>query len=522
MGIPAVVGTQDATSKLKEGEIITVNGFTGNIFKGKVSENVQKEIKPVTQKTKTEIKVIVDLPSFAERAAKTNLKKVGLARLEGVIAESGKHPEFFLQNKNLQEYEEIIFKGMETLSKPFKEIWVRTSDIRSDEFANLEGAPKEKEANPMLGMHGIRYGLKNPELLKSELRALKRVSEQGKKIGIMIPQVISVEELKQTKKLLHEIKFTGAKVGIMVETPAAVQLIREFCEEGLDFISFGTNDLTQYILAVDRGNKKVQELFNEMHPAVLHQLEYVLRVCSRNNVETSICGQAGSKKEMVKFLVERGIDSISVNADVAAEIAEYVAKLESQSQEETSPEGVGGQEVMESEEEKTLPPSITEKEDVEVETQDIEKKESVNNENNNDNNSPKEIVAEDSSLHSKTINNNPSNGSGGRDTNDKEVKTEENKDETLVEEDPAKKPVEEKEEDDSNENTNNKDSPDEEKTLEEEEDKDSEPSEKTRESGGGINLENEHAPSETSEAPSIPGSEFAIKENLKEEVLDIF
>jgi pyruvate,water dikinase len=120
----------------------------------------------------------------------------------------------------------------------------------------------------------------------------------------------------------------------MVETPASVQLIKEFCEEGIDFISFGTNDLTQYILAVDRGNEQVQHLYNEMHPAVLHQLEFVIRVCKRNNVETSICGQAGSKKEMVKFLVEKGIDSISVNADVAKEIADYVTEIEKEMGEE--------------------------------------------------------------------------------------------------------------------------------------------------------------------------------------------
>jgi hypothetical protein len=114
----------------------------------------------------------------------------------------------------------------------------------------------------------------------------------------------------------------------MIETPAAVQLIREFCEEGIDFISFGTNDLTQYLLAVDRGNQQVQGLYNEMHPAILYQLGYVIRVCKKNKVETSICGQAGSTKEMVKFLVEKGIDSISVNADMANEIANYIAKLE--------------------------------------------------------------------------------------------------------------------------------------------------------------------------------------------------
>ena len=343
MGIPCVVGTQEATTKLKEGEIITVDGSTGQIYKGKVAETVQKEVLPVTAKTKTEIKVMVDLPSFAERASKTKIRKVGLTRIEGIIAESGKHPAYFLQQNKIQDYEDIIFKGIKEISQYFDELWVRTSDIRSDEFQNLEGAPKEKEANPMLGMHGIRYGIRNPEILKSELKALQRVTENnapsdvpqgGKKIGLLLPQVISVEEVKKVKEFLTEINFLQAKVGIMVETPAAVQLIKEFCEQGIDFISFGTNDLTQYILAVDRGNEQVQELYNEMHPAILYQLEYAIRVCKRNNVETSICGQAGSKKEMVKFLVEKGIDSISVNADVASEIADYVAELEKERGEE--------------------------------------------------------------------------------------------------------------------------------------------------------------------------------------------
>lgn len=334
MGIPCVVGTQEATTKLKEGEIITVNGSTGKIYKGKVAESVQKEVLPVTAKTKTEIKVMVDLPSFAERASKTNIKKVGLTRMEGIIAESGKHPEYFLKAKKIKDYEEIIFKGIKDIAEFFDEMWIRTSDIRSDEFQNLEGAPKEVEANPMLGMHGIRYGIKNPDVLKSELNALKRVAEKGKKMGILMPQVISVDELKKVKDILKEIEFKDAKVGIMVETPAAVQLIKSFIDEGIDFISFGTNDLTQYMLAIDRGNEQVQHLYNEMHPAILYQLEYVIRICKRNKIQTSICGQAGSKKEMVKFLVEKGIDSISVNADVAKDISDYVAELEKERGEE--------------------------------------------------------------------------------------------------------------------------------------------------------------------------------------------
>jgi len=328
MGIPAVVGTGDATEKLKDGEIVTVDGFSGKIYKGKTAENKKKEIEKVTTQTKTEIKVMVDLPSFAKRASETGIKKVGLTRIEGIIAESGKHPNYFLEKNQIKDYEEVIFKGISQIAEYFDEMWIRTSDIRSDEFSNLEGAPKEKEANPMLGFHGIRFSLKHPEIFKAELNALKRVKEKGKKIGILLPQVISIDEVKKTKEIIKELNFENLKLGIMIETPAAVQMINQLCEEGIDFISFGTNDLTQYMLAVDRGNEEVQDLYNEMHPAILYQLGYVIRVCKRKGVKTSICGQAGSKKEMVKFLVENGIDSISVNADVASEITSYVKEIE--------------------------------------------------------------------------------------------------------------------------------------------------------------------------------------------------
>ena len=328
MGIPCIVGTQEATTLLKDGETITIDGYNGKIYRGKIAETQQKQVLPITAKTKTKIKVIVDLPSFAERASKTGIKSVGLTRIEGIIAESGKHPNYFLQKKEMKDYEEIIFKGISEIAKYFEEMWIRTSDIRSDEYQNLEGAPQEKEANPMLGMHGIRFGLKHPEILKAEISALKKVAEKGKKIGLLLPQVISVEEVQQVKKILKEINFPDAKIGVMIETPAAVQIIKELCEEKIDFISFGTNDLTQYMLAIDRGNEEVQHIYNELHPAILYQIEFVIRVCKRNNVETSICGQAGSRKEMVKFLVEKNIDSISTNADMAKEISDYVAELE--------------------------------------------------------------------------------------------------------------------------------------------------------------------------------------------------
>lgn len=327
MGIPAVVGTEKATSLLKDGMIITVDGGRGMVYAGK-GEEKKVEIKPVV-KTKTEIKVIVDLPDYAERAAKTKARAVGLTRIEGIIAESGKHPLYFVKKNNMKDYEDVIYNGIRKIASPFEEVWVRTSDIRSDEFLHLEGAPKHVEINPMLGMHGIRFSLKYPEIMKAEMLACKRVAEEGKIIGLMFPQVISVEEVVQAKKLAEELGLNeNIKIGVMVETPAAVQIIEDLCKEGIHFISFGTNDLTQYTLAIDRGNDETAPLYSETHPAVLRQIKYVIGICKKYNVISSICGQAASRRDMAQELVLYGIDSLSVNADAAYDISLLVSELE--------------------------------------------------------------------------------------------------------------------------------------------------------------------------------------------------
>jgi pyruvate,water dikinase len=336
MGIPCVVGTEKATQILKDGMTITVDGNKGRVFKGKVISEKQskenetkKEILPIVQ-TKTKVKVMVDLPDFAERAAKTQSQYVGLMRLEGVIAESGKHPLSFQNENKTKDYEKIIERGIELVAKHFKEVWIRTSDIRSDEYQHLQGAPKEKEINPMLGFHGIRFSLKNLPIFEAELSAIKSVAEKfpNKKFGIMFPQVILESEMQEAYKLFHS-KYHKPNIilGTMIETPAAVQIIRQICKYA-KFISFGTNDLTQYTLAVDRGNSECQYLYDEMHPAVLSQLKRVIDICKEYKVETSICGQAGSKKEMVEYLVKCGIDSVSVNADAAHDISLLIENLE--------------------------------------------------------------------------------------------------------------------------------------------------------------------------------------------------
>ncbi|MCK5321335.1 phosphoenolpyruvate synthase [Candidatus Pacearchaeota archaeon] len=334
MGIPAVVGTEDCLEKLKDGDEITVDGSNGKVFAGR-AENKKIEILPIVE-TKTKIKVLVDLPQFAERAAKTKAYGIGLVRLEGLITTGGKHPLAYEKENKLDDYKAMLKEGLHKIANTFigKPIWVRSSDIRSDEYSNLEGAPKEIERNPMLGDHGIRFSLKHLGIFKAELGAVKELADKGHKFGVMFPQIISVEEVKQARKIFNEMKMDNVQFGVMIETPAAAILIKDICNEGIDFISFGTNDLTQFTLAIDRGNEEVQDIYDETNWAVLKQISRVIRECKSQEVETSICGQAGSNKKMVEFLVKQGIDSISVNADVAKEISELVQKLENEKTEE--------------------------------------------------------------------------------------------------------------------------------------------------------------------------------------------
>ena len=335
MGIPAIVGTGDATTKLEDGMRVTVDGSSGKVYEGQVAETRMAEVKPVIQPDKIKLKVIVDLPEYSERAAESKIDSIGLTRVEGMIASMGKHPLQYEKDNNLEEYIKILEQGISKILKPFKSMWIRSSDLRSDEYSNLKGSPEE-EINPMMGFHGIRFALKHQKILEAELEAIKRVCEKNpdKRIGVMFPLLISVEELRKAKQIYSKFKINNMQEGVMIETPAAVQIIEDICKEGVDFVSFGTNDLTQFTLAVDRNEDLVQDLYDELHPAVLAQIGFVIDVCKKYNVETSICGQAGSKKEMAEFLLKKGIDSISVNADAAYDISEFIRENQGKIQEE--------------------------------------------------------------------------------------------------------------------------------------------------------------------------------------------
>ncbi|MEM5834448.1 MAG: phosphoenolpyruvate synthase [Candidatus Aenigmatarchaeota archaeon] len=338
MRIPCVVGTLAATKILKDGQEVTVDAYRGLIYPGIIEverpeivapEEEEEEIKP----TITQIKVNLAFPEGIEEIVK-KVDGVGLLRIEHMILKSGKHPAKLVREGREEEYIQILLNGIRPIAQAFypKPVWVRTLDARTDELKHLEGGEEEpKEDNPMLGWHGIRRSLDEPEILKAEFEAIKRLHEEGlDNVHVMLPFIISVDEFRRAKEIALEVRLPkSCKLGIMVEVPSCALTIEEFCKEGIAFASIGSNDLTMLTLGVDRNNARLSHLYSEMHPAVLRLIKETIKTCNKYNVESSICGEAPSNiPEMVEFLVECGISSISVNIDAIKRVREIVAKTE--------------------------------------------------------------------------------------------------------------------------------------------------------------------------------------------------
>ena len=340
LGIPCVVGTGDATKTLKENTGVTLDGKKGLVFEG-ITE--VKEEAPVAQAaaaeapilTVTEVKANVSMPEAAERAAATGADGVGLLRTEHLMLTAGIHPGKFIADGKEDELIDTIADNVQIVADAFypKPVWYRTLDAPTDEFITLEGGENEpREHNPMLGWRGIRRELDQPEILKCEFKAIKKLHEKGyTNIGIMIPLSQSPAELLKAKELCAEVGLIPHKdvdFGMMVEIPAAAIIIDEYLKIGVDFVSLGTNDLTQYTLAVDRNNEFVAKHYTEEHPAVMKLIERTIKKCAEAGVTCSICGQAGSVPHIVEKLVKFGITSVSSNADAIADVRKTVARAE--------------------------------------------------------------------------------------------------------------------------------------------------------------------------------------------------
>ena len=341
LGAPAVIGAGTATETLEDGQLVTIDGDKGSVTEGAVDEEEQTDSvedvrpqNPVKPMTATEVKVNVSIPEAAERAAATGADGVGLLRMEHMILSTNKTPERYIEDHGEDAYVEEIVDGVRGVADAFypRPVRVRTLDAPTDEFRQMEGGENEPhEHNPMLGYRGIRRSLDRPELFKHELEAFRRLFELGyDNVEIMFPLVNDAEDVTRARNLMQEagIDPEERSWGVMVETPAAALSIEEMTGTGIDFASFGTNDLTQYILAVDRNNEHVADRFDELHPAVLRLIGETIDTCREHDIATSICGQAGSKPEMVRFLVNRGVSSISANIDAVRDVQHEVKRKE--------------------------------------------------------------------------------------------------------------------------------------------------------------------------------------------------
>ena len=304
-------------------------------LKGPDSETAKKEeqkkekkslrIGKVEKVTRTKLKLVVDSPYMTQEGSETGLKKVGILKIEKIIENGKKHPFYFLESHYINQYENLIYEGIKSVFDNFEEVWVRTGDFLSNEALNLEGGANFREENPLLGLHGIRFSLKYPDVFTAELRAIKRAAKRD--CGVLLPNVTSVGEIKKAREIIKNMEM-DVNLGVVIDTPAGIQLIKEFCEENVDLILINADRLIGYLLALDLSNENVKPLFDELHPSFLYQLEYLIRVSKRNKIETNLFGESLKNPELLKYLVKRGIDFVSVEPEDAREFSQKIFDFE--------------------------------------------------------------------------------------------------------------------------------------------------------------------------------------------------
>ena len=342
LGTPAIVGTKTGTKVLKSGQLITVDGEKGLVYEGAIAPAAPAAAATVQQGvagqgkiiTATSVKVNVSIPEAAARAAATGADGVGLLRIEHLILGLNKTPGWYITNNREEDFIKELHDGIKIVLDAFpgKPVWVRTLDAPTDEFRNMMGGENEPlEHNPMLGWRGIRRDIQSPDQFRLQVESFKRLWKEGyDNLGIMFPMVSHPDEFIAAKAMMKSCGVDVEKVtlGIMIEIPSSAIMIEDFLKCGIRFASFGTNDLVQYTLAIDRNNENVADMYNPQHPAVLYLIHSAIQMCREYNVECSICGQAGSDPKMAAWLVEHGIASISANIDAIAKIREAVARTE--------------------------------------------------------------------------------------------------------------------------------------------------------------------------------------------------
>ncbi|HEY9480559.1 MAG TPA: phosphoenolpyruvate--protein phosphotransferase, partial [Gemmatimonadaceae bacterium] len=328
LGLPAVVGLRSATARLRGGEMAILDGTTGTLWINPTAEEVEtfrersrRELavdeelarQATAESVTTDGKRItlyanVDIPEDADAAARSGADGVGLMRTE-----------FLVVGRTTMPDEEEQYRAYRRVVEAFGErpVVIRTFDIGGDKLP-VGGYPTE--ANPFLGWRAIRMCLDEPEIFRPQLRALMRAAAHGD-LRIMLPLVVSVEEVRNTRELMAteaaELSARGIPhrsdipVGVMIETPAAAVAADSFVGEAA-FFSIGTNDLTQYSLAVDRGNANIADRFTPLHPGVLRLIERTVEVGGAHGIGVTVCGEMASEPLMAFALIGLGVRQLSV------------------------------------------------------------------------------------------------------------------------------------------------------------------------------------------------------------------
>lgn len=346
LGIPCVVGTDTATTVLKDIGTITVDGKSGIVYKGDVAPKEKPAIASSETNngngkiiTATKLYVISAEPEMAEEMASRDVDGVGLLRAEFIIAEDIKeHPKKMIEEGRGEEFTEKLAAGLNKFASVFhpRPVIYRFTDFKTNEYRNLTGGEKyePEEENPMIGYRGCFRYHKDPEVFKLEIEAIKRVREQYDNLHVMVPFVRTIGEFRGVREIMKSFGLVpeldpSFKLWIMVEVPSAVIRIEEYIKEGIDGVSIGSNDLTQLTLGLDRDSSVVAEEFDERDPAVLWMLEKTVRACKEAGITCSICGQAPSVyPEITQKLVEWGATSISVMPDALIETRKLIAEVE--------------------------------------------------------------------------------------------------------------------------------------------------------------------------------------------------
>ncbi len=342
LNIPAVVGLHDATNKIKDGDLVIVDGFFGRLIINpdekqlvsyqkkleKLSEHDEElnQIKDLPAQTLDgrEVKLLanLDVSSEMDFILHNRAQGIGLVRTEQLFQE---HEEFPDEEKQYQ-----IYKNIAEQIYPDTVI-IRTFDIGGDKVLPVD----LHEPNPMLGWRGIRLLLDSPDLFKVQIKAILRASSH-KNIKIMLPMIASIYEITESKRIIEECKNElsanginydkNIGVGIMIEIPSAAVMAKEFAGE-VEFVSIGTNDLIQYLLAVDRGNDIVSKQYQEFHPAIVRTLKHIIKASKESGAYVSMCGEMAADPFAVPLLVGLGLDSLSVSASAIPLIKKIIRSL---------------------------------------------------------------------------------------------------------------------------------------------------------------------------------------------------